>query len=160
MSRGKKTRVVRGHEVAAQCGMTCCVRIAIIVMSLPLSCQAVEMARGKGGRGDSDGRVSERKGSGSTMWHVMSCAHHHHRHVIPICVIAIESTRGREGGKRGAVMDMSARWCDMLCTHHHCCHVIAIELSSCVLSLCCCRREGRGKKGGGDSDGQISEIMA
>ena len=118
------------------------------------------MARGKGGRGDSDGCVSKRKGGGSTAWHVVWCMHCCHHHVIPIRVVAIKSARGREEGKRGMVTDMSARWCDVLCTCHHCCRVIAIELSSCVLSLCHCHQEGRGKEGGGDSDGWIGEIMA
>ena len=118
------------------------------------------MARGKGGRGNGDGHVSERKGSGSTAWHVMLCVHRRRRHVIPIRVVAIKSARGREGEKRGVVTDMLARWRDVLCTCHHCHRVIAVEPSSRVLSLCCCCQEGRGKEGGGDGDGRIGEIMA
>ena len=94
------------------------------------------MARGKGGRGDSDGRVGKRKGSGSMAWHVVSCVHRRRHRVIPIHVVAVESARGREGGKRGAVTDMSARWRDVLCMRHHHCYVIAIE-----------RAEGRREEG-------------
>ena len=39
MSRGKETRVVRGREVAAWCGVTCCARITVVVVSLLLSCR-------------------------------------------------------------------------------------------------------------------------
>ena len=111
------------------------------------------MAREKGGRGNGDGCVGERKGGGSTAWHVVLCTHRCRRRVIPICVVAVESARGREGGKRGVVMDMSVRWRDVLCACHHCHRVIAVEPSSCVSSPCRCHREGRGKEGGGDGDG-------
>ena len=90
------------------------------------------MAREKGGRGNGDGCIGERKGSGSMAWHVMSCAHHHCRGVIPICVIAVESARGREGGKRGAVMDMSARWPDILSEYAPYCPVLAALISRCI----------------------------
>ena len=109
-------------------------------MSLPSSRRD---GKREGGRGNSDGHIGKRKGGGSTAWHVMSCVHCRHRHVIPIRVVAIESARERKGGKRRAVTDMSARWRDILCTrhHHHC--VIAIKPLCRVLSPCHCRREGK-----------------
>ena len=130
--------------MGAQCGVTCCVCIVAVFVSLLTSRQGKEGRKGHI-EGERD-KGSERAGGGSTVWCDVLCVNHHHCRVV-----AVELSRWQEGrGGEKTVMDVLVRGRAVATQRGMSCHVriVIVIVSFPSMSLLSRVQEG-GREGRG-----------